>query len=1246
MPTIDRKIIAACLAAGLPLFGIAQEANTDIITVEKEEMPQELATWFEQFDKPAADPHYWGDHDAEDIDAIYDEIDETSKSPYAQFEDFTLEDLYFGYDEDYMNDFADLKTVEDILLSYPDMTEREANTIIELRQYKSELDEAAAKYSAEHRQLTNYKKGKAISYDPAKKDICRQTQNVYDFDDLKMAVNDQTIDCIQLEKNTTYTWPVGQEPLEIKANRHLSIFVKEENAYKTTKNFDSKNDRIDKQMKSLSKEDLDDKIPTTTLQGDATPTGKSMFRITGGTLVVSDVIVRRGTGASSDGAQRGGFIYTVMGGVKTVNCQFFFFQNFDTANPFNLKDLKEIDWKTLRKNIKEYDSEYLKAWKAIDHKSKTKDEKIAGPVVIEGGNFYIETGTLEHIKNRFNFFTKEQILFQPTDPVGDAQTAPLLLKIEVNGGYSFVGKGQLRTKLTKFVEFIPLEHLFKTKTITTFKLNGALNHVTSGSLKKTLSCVFVNQAGFPRQILWGAGFLLYNGAGNVILTGMSVQYNSWLPVWIGVGGALFNGAGNVIITGVFYNFNEAVSTFIGMGKLIFNGAGTLISTGSPALANYGIETIIGGATYNFLGAGVNINTGNAVEVYQGWGYRLCAGFGYFTGAGHYLLLGSPTTFANGALAYRGIAEYAWAGSGSLAAIGSPINDFSGYKWAFGYGLYVGLGAGKLMATGLAIDEFAGFKGCFGAGCFVGQGAGLLLLHGVRVGLYHGFDFTYGAGQVVFLGAGAASTVHVDVGQEYGYQVVNEDNPGVFVGNQWVQEQAESIFGQIASYAGASASRAAVGPDGQVRDLVASEVSISMAGEDIAEFAISEEGSCSICASPDISSEHNCEISEQPCAIEREKMADTPEEIILFIGELMVTCTTLKSIPVYPESPTADADDEAWSTFRSAKSTYKQEMRDNKYGCANPALVEQMLVDMGVETDLMTVALVKSDVTSNECGSTETYNIAVQSHDYEESLKIQEKFDGLSENLAESVQRFAVVEEQSNICTASVSDVNMNVIKAPLPDVRVTGEFVRGESVDIEWNFEHKSGLVKAQIELIRLREGDEERIVSKDWHFGSRADTIMIQKNAELTGLTTYEIPENLPGGRYVFRVTGISKIGTQISDTTEILLLGYAPRSVDIDIESVKTGEELIIPYNGFDKSVKITLQQIDPATEAMEKIAIIKQSARGYKGNTKPVEWKIPRDIESGDNYVVVVSPKNRKSLNEVDSKIAVSKPFSIVP
>merc|ERR1712138_135451 len=112
-----------------------------------------LAAWFEQFDHPSVDPHYWGDHDAEEVDAIYDEIDETSKSPYAQFEDFTQEDLYFGYDENYMNDFVNLETVEDILLVYPDMTEREAETIVELRQYKAELDEAHA--AVDHRQLKN-----------------------------------------------------------------------------------------------------------------------------------------------------------------------------------------------------------------------------------------------------------------------------------------------------------------------------------------------------------------------------------------------------------------------------------------------------------------------------------------------------------------------------------------------------------------------------------------------------------------------------------------------------------------------------------------------------------------------------------------------------------------------------------------------------------------------------------------------------------------------------------------------------------------------------------------------------------------------------------------------------------------------------------------------------------------------------------------------------------------------------------
>jgi hypothetical protein len=279
---------------------------------------------------------------------------------------------------------------------------------------------------------------------------------------------------------------------------------------------------------------------------------------------------------------------------------------------------------------------------------------------------------------------------------------------------------------------------------------------------------------------------------------------------------------------------------------------------------------------------------------------------------------------------------------------------------------------------------------------------------------------------------------------------------------------------------------------------------------------------------------------------------------------------------------------------------------------------------------------------------ETNVVSVQSDDYEQALEIEQTFDAIASDLTEDVQRSAVIEEQSNICSATLGEVDMNVIKAPKPEVEITqGEFVRGGEVSVMYSFLHENGLVKANVELIRLKEGRDNSIMEQNWALGERdsSKSIQIVKNGELNDELVYNVPEDLPGGSYIFRVTGITKIGTEIVGDSEVFQLGYQPRTVDFEAESVTIGEELMIPFSGFDTNVKVTLEKQDPATDALEKMAIIKKSARGFNGNSKPVKWTIPEDIEAGDNYVIVVSPKNSKVDTDVDASLAVSKPFSIV-
>lgn len=1275
-------------------YSVSAEEEESIVTMpimdsmeDSMAMDSSFDQWLEQFDHPTADPDFWGEHPEESIDAVHEEIENTVNSPYDQFKDFTQEDLTFGYDEEYYNQFKGMSE-DEILASNPDLHPQDAWEITSLIDSKSKLELINEAAQSDHRMLKSKKNNKAIHFSPTSDNSCQTTQTANDFAELQTHFNTPNVDCIQLVEGNTYDWPTdGTGTLVLEAGRHISIYVNKNSVERSTK-YSVKNNKNDNKDKLFAERH---NLPTTTFQGCVnSDTCPPMFFNKGGTLSVSDVIVRRSNGnvlpAGVDGitfkkknrelGQQGGFIFALMGGVKVVNCQFFFFGNDDTESPFTLKDLKNLDWKQRRAEMKDYNKQYMEEWKKIDKKGRTKEEKIAAPFHVTGGNIYIATGTLEVVKCGFSFWTPEFLKAIP-DPIASA-AAPSISRLDITGGYLYVGKGQLRTKLTKFTEYIPLRHFLKTKSILLIKLRGVLNAVTSGTLKKELTCVFVNQQGFPNQVLTGTGFLYYVGTGNAIITGASLQYNSITPTWIGLGGAVFNGAGNIILTGVFFNFNEVASTYIGLGKLIFNGAGTLIMTGCPALANYVVDTTISGG-YFTVAAGVNINTGNAAEIFSVWSYRLVVGHAYFTGSGHYLLLGSPSLFSNGAIAVRGTGDYAFQGAGGMSIIGSPINDFSASKWVFGYGMYAGVGAGLLMQTGCPVHEFAAFKGCFGVGCILANGAGVIRLQFNSVQLNHGVDFTYGLGQVVFLGVGLASTYQIDVQQNYGYQAVNDGNPGVFVGQTYLQEQFETVMGRLqqtgALQATASTPQGLASRTEEVlnrQGLVARATTISMAGEDVIEMEINinediesvEE--CSICGSDitNVAGENSCSVSET-C----EEAIDTelePEEIILFVGELAVTCTTLKSIPEYPSKPADDADTEEWTSYRTQKSAYKRDMRNNVYGCASPQLIKQMFIEEGINADLLTVSK-KTTATDDEasvCETTETYLIAAQSNDYFNALELEAAFNTIANSdLTDIVTKTSIMDAQSNICTASIVDdkVNMNVIRAPAPSVEIVqGEFARGNSIDLEWSFDHEDGLSKVNIELIRLREDRGDEIFENNWILGERysSDSRTILKTKDFSGTVTYTIPEELAGGEYVFRVTGISKIGTEISGNSELFQLGYPPRSVDVimpvssadtdtdtaAISSIQSGEEIVIPYNGFDKNVKITLQKKDPVTEAMEKIAVIKQSARGYKGSSKPITWTIPRDIEGGDNYVIVVSPKNQKNRKDVNPTQAISQPFSI--
>jgi len=80
----------------------------------------------------------------------------------------------------------------------------------------------------------------------------------------------------------------------------------------------------------------------------------------------------------------------------------------------------------------------------------------------------------------------------------------------------------------------------------------------------------------------------------------------------------------------------------------------------------------------------------------------------------------------------------------------------------------------------------------------------------------------------------------------------------------------------------------------------------------------------------------------------------PEEIILFNGEITLTCTVLKDAPEYPSKPAENAPEDELEVWRSEKSAYKESMRQNAYGCVNPFALDEMLVDLGINAGLLSV----------------------------------------------------------------------------------------------------------------------------------------------------------------------------------------------------------------------------------------------------------------------------------------------------
>lgn len=1193
------------------------EAGNENVEIESKfdenmQLADSLEAFFDQFDHPSADEDYWGHQvTEEDVLEVNEEIDELGDSPEKHFEDISLEDMMWGYEEGYgMYENLDEEQIQTL---YPE----EAADILEMRALKEEVT------IENRRQL----EGKAIRYNPNKPEdkLCQMTVEVTDFAQLQLAVNNVDVDCIKLVTGTTYTW-TDDTTLEISANRHLSIFAEEPVVSYSTYT----------QMKQVVKDKIAGKdLMRATLQGSQAPSAPPMFKINGGQLSVKGVIVRRGAGFDpTDGAQRGGFIYCTMGSVKLINSNFFFFPNANTLPPFSIREAvdRALDYKTLKPQLEQYNRDYLANF----------DAKTATPYVdagfINGGNVYIKTGTLSVLKCSFSVYTAEAITAVPTNGAAAAQNAVLLASVKVLGGFMYVGKGKCITKLTKFDEFIPLSQLVVTKQVTMFKLFGFLQAVTTGIMNKSLFSVFLNQIGFPTQLLTGAGLLYFVGSGTGIFTGGSIIYNAFSPVWIGVGGAMFVGAGNLVVTGVFFNFNEVLSTFIGYGNLLFNGAGTLILTGGPTLANRGTELTIGGGTVAFLGAGVNINTGVPTEVFTGASYRLCAGYGFFQGSGHWLLVGSPVNFFSGALAVRGTGEYAFNGAGGVSVVGSPLISGSGAKWAFGFGLFGGLGAGKFMLAGTPVIEFAGSKGCFGVGCIVGNGAGIYLLEGVAVDLFHGYDFSFGKGQVVFLGYGGAYNKGVQVGQFYGYQSVNEDNPGVFVGNEIIDEKIEAFKAAKLrkKYLGLS------GTEIEANGFVwGGDASISMASEEQVGLDISVEGDCRVCGVDAVAGENSCAV-ETICDTAEETVV--PEEIILFNGELTVSCTVSKVVPEYPAKPAEDAAKEEVEAWRTEKSVYKESMRQNAFGCVNPFALDALLVDSGINAGLLSVTkkTTSNDVNVAECGTTEVYQVVLQSNDYVEAKSMEAAFELLQLEI-DSIQEAAVIDEQSMICSSTISPVDMNVVKAPAPEIDVTGVLERGEEIEIVWDFLHDEGLTKAEVELVKLREEEIGIFGKNSWDISTRAasDTIKLVKDGEISGQTTYKLAEDLPGGNYVIRVTGSSKIGTKVTGDSQIFELGFGEKAVHFQ-QSVALGEKVFIPFTGFNDNVKVTLQQVDPATETMEKIAVIKKSYNGSKGTVKPVKWTVPTNLDTGDNYVVAISAKAKKA--GAEPIVVLSKPFSI--
>jgi len=283
------------------------------------------------------------------------------------------------------------------------------------------------------------------------------------------------------------------------------------------------------------------------------------------------------------------------------------------------------------------------------------------------------------------------------------------------------------------------------------------------------------------------------------------------------------------------------------------------------------------------------------------------------------------------------------------------------------------------------------------------------------------------------------------------------------------------------------------------------------------------------------------------------------------------------------------------------------------------------------------------VNADECATTEVYSLVLQSNDYLEAKSMESAFESLQLEI-DTIQQSAVVDEQSNICSGTLSSVDMNVVKAPAPEIDVTGTVDRGEEIEIVWDFLHEEGLTKAEVELIRLREEEIGIFGKNSWDLSTRAasDTIKLVRDGELSGQTTYRLAEDLAGGNYVFRVTGTSKIGTKISGDSQIFEIGYGEKVVHFQQESVALGEKVFIPFSGFSDNVKVTLQQVDPATDSMEKIAVIKKSYKGSKGTVKPVKWTVPTNIKTGDNYVVAISGKSKVS--GADPIVVLSKPFSI--